>query len=415
MYATVNFWVHPYHMQKPRVAQRRTERLSPDALGEPAELTGACSTGEARQAATDALRRSQITPHRATRFYYDQIRRSPYYEQLRHIVQPSVAELRSPGRWDTSGEREHTVVTGLQHKYPQTALLLATANCFTYCRFCFRKRLIETGSDEIALDYSKVAAYISQHPEINNVLFSGGDPFTLSTAQLGSILDRILPIPHLTSIRFGTKAIVYCPPRFRDEQLRFLFERIQKAGKTPVIVTHIDHLGEVSEETEVRVRELRAGGVQFFNQAVLLKKINDDPEILAATFQKLHCLGVRPYYLFQARPTKSASHFQVPFRRGLEIVRDVNRRLSGIEKTFRYIMSHEVGKLEILDLSRGNRLYMRYHQSSDVRQIGTLFSRTVAKDACWLDDLPNKSRPDSPAQTATTPRRHRKKQTAAAR
>ena len=383
-------------MQKPPVDEHRTERLSPDVLGKPAELTGACSTGEARQAATDALRRSQITPHRVTRFYYDQIRRSRYYEQLRHIVQPSIEELRSPGRWDTSGEREDTVVTGLQHKFPQTALLLVTADCFSYCRFCFRKRLVETDSEEVALNYVEVAAYIKQHPEIDNVLLSGGDPFTLSTEQLGSILDHILPIPHLTSIRFGTKAIVSCPPRFRDEQLRLLFASIQKAGKIPAIITHIDHLGEVSEETELRVNELRAGGVQFFNQSVLLKQINDDPEILAATFRKLHALGVRPYYLFQARPTKHASHFQVPLRRGLEIVREVSQRLSGIEKTFRYVMSHETGKLEILDLSRDNRLLMRYHQAADVRNTGTLFSRTVGEDACWLDNAGPDSRPDSP-------------------
>jgi lysine 2,3-aminomutase len=241
-----------------------------------------------------------------------------------------------------------------------------------------------------------VAAYVKQHPEINNVLLSGGDPFMLSTEQLGSILDHILPIPHLTSIRFGTKAIVSCPPRFRDEQLRLLFARIQEVGKTPVIVTHIDHLGEVSEETELRVRELRAGGVQFFNQTVFLRQINDDPEILAATFRKLHCLGVRPYYLFQARPTKHASHFQVPFRRGLEIVREVSQRLSGIEKTFRYVMSHETGKIEILDLSRDNRLLMRYHQAADMRNTGTLFSRIVGEDACWLDDAGPDLRPDPP-------------------
>jgi len=390
-------------MQKLPVAQRRTERLSPDVLGERAESTGADSIGRACPAATDGLRRSQIAPYRVTQFYYDQIRRSRYYEQLRHIVQPSMEELRSPGRWDTSGERDHTVVTGLQHKYPQTALLLVTADCFSYCRFCFRKRLVETDSEEVALDYVAVAAYIEQHPEIDNVLLSGGDPFTLSTEQLGSILDHILPIPHLTSIRFGTKAIVSCPPRFRDEQLRLLFARIQKAGKTPVIITHIDHLGEVSEETELRVRELRAGGVQFFNQAVLLKQINDDPGILAATFRKLHTLGVRPYYLFQARPTKHASHFQVPFRRGLEIVREVNQRLNGIEKTFRYVMSHETGKIELLDLSRDNRLLMRYHQGTDVRSIGTLFSRIVGEDACWLDDAGPDSRPDSPAETLRGP------------
>jgi KamA family protein len=369
-----------------------TEYLEPDVLTEDAGSAHAHFTEAICPAGRDELRRNHVTPYRVTRFYYDQIRRGQYFQQLRHIVQPSIEELRSPGRWDTSGERDHTVLTGLQHKYPQTALLLVSANCFSYCRFCFRKRLVERGSDEIALNHTEVAAYIRQHPEITSVLLSGGDPFTLSTEQLAGIVDHLLPIPHLSSIRFGTKAIVFYPPRFRDKQLRSLFEKIRSAGKSPVIVTHIDHFGEVSEEAEVRVRELRACGVHFFNQAVLLKKINDDPETLAATFRKLHCLGVQPYYLFQARPTKRASHFQVPFHRGLKIVRDTNHRLNGLERTFRYVMSHQAGKIEILDLDRDNRLYMRYHQSSDARQVGTLFWRTVGKDACWLDGLPNSFR-----------------------
>lgn len=285
------------------------------------------------------------------------------------------------------------MLTGLQHKYPQTALLLVTDKCFSHCRFCFRRRMHETTPrfrkwGEIAVDYPKIAAYVRGHPEINNLLFSGGDPLTLSTGRLHRILDHFLPIAHLTLFRFGTKAIVSYPPRFRDKELPSLFEKIRNAGKTPAIVTHVDHIGEVSEETEAQVTNLRTLGVQFFNQTVLLNHVNDDPGVLVATFRKLHSLGVRPYYLFQARPTKHASHFQVPLRRGVEIVRSVNSRLFGLEKTFRYVMSHDTGKVEILDIGSDNRLYMRYHQSGDVEKVGKLFSRVCRDDACWLDDLP---------------------------
>jgi KamA family protein len=334
------------------------------------------------------LRENDITRHQVTKFYDTQIRNSGYYEQLRHLVEPSLREFESPGRLDTSGEHDNTVVTGLQHKYPQTGLLLVTDRCASYCRYCFRKRIVGNDSDEIAPDFAKVAEYIARHPEMNNVLLSGGDPMVLNTKQLHAIMDHLLPIPHLTSIRFGTKTIAFYPPRFADPALPELFERIQEAGKAAIIVGHFDHLGEISDEAVANIRKLRAVGVQFLNQSVLLNRINDDAEILARTFARCHEIGTRPYYLFQGRPVKAASHFQVPFHRAVPIVRGINQRLSGIQKTFKYIMSHYTGKIEILDLGDDGRLYMRYHQCKDPNKIGRVFSRPCPEGACWLDDLP---------------------------
>jgi L-lysine 2,3-aminomutase len=154
-----------------------------------------------------------------------------------------------------------------------------------------------------------------------------------------------------------------------------------------VIVSHIDHIGEVSQEAELVIRRLRDCGVQFLNQTVLLRDVNDAPEVLAATFSKLHRLGVRPYYLFQARPVHGASHFQVPIKRGIQIVHDADRLLSGTAKTYRYVMSHYTGKIEILGISQDNRLWMRYHQARNPQDGGMIFSRPYAEGACWLDDL----------------------------
>ncbi|HUT29310.1 MAG TPA: KamA family radical SAM protein [Sedimentisphaerales bacterium] len=327
-------------------------------------------------------------PAQVTHFYLEHMRRSGYYHQLRRIVEPSEQELTAPGWWDTSGEHACTVITGLQHKFPQTALILVADACFSYCRFCFRSRFVGRSSHEIAVDYPKIAEYIRQRPQINNVLLSGGDPLMLDTERLNDILDHLLPIPHLSTIRIGTRAIVYYPARFNDEQLGLMFERILQAGKTAVLVTHINHFAEVSNEAERHLSNLRKLGVLLYNQTVLLKDVNDDPAILASTFRELHALGVRPYYLFQARPVKGASHFQVPLRRGVEIVHSVNRLLSGIEKTFRYIVSHSTGKIEILDVGEDNRLYMRYHQHTDGPKIGRIFSRPCPEETSWLDDLP---------------------------
>ncbi|MGX9181936.1 KamA family radical SAM protein [Mesorhizobium sp. BHbdii] len=342
----------------------------------------------ARAVAEGELQANSITRYHVTQFYREQITNSGYYDQLKYIVEPSFQEFESPGNLDTSGEQDNTVVPGLQHKYAQTGLLLVTDRCASYCRYCFRKRLVGKDSDEIAADLDQIAQYIGGHPEMTNVLLSGGDPFVLSTARLDKILDCLLPIPHLDSIRFGTKAVAYAPKRFEDPALPALFKRIHEAGKTAVIVTHFDHIGEISVDAERNIRSLRAQGVQFLNQSVLLAKVNDDPEIVAATFTKCHQIGIRPYYLFQARPVKGASHFQVSLRRGLEIAHGTNQRLSGIQKTFKYIMSHYTGKIEILDLGADGRVYMRYHQNNIPEKIGKIFSRPHIEGACWLDDLP---------------------------
>lgn len=341
-----------------------------------------------RIVAQDELQANSMTRHHVTDFYREQIVNSGHYDQLKYIVEPSLQEFESSGSLDTSGEHDNTVMPGLQHKYAQTGLLLVTERCASYCRYCFRKRIVGKDSDEIALDFTRVAQYISDHPEMTNVLLSGGDPLMLSSAKLDIILDHLLPIPHLGSIRFGTKMVAFEPKRLEDPNLHALFRRIREAGKTAVIVTHFDHVGEISLDVERNIRSLCEQGVQFLNQSVLLAKVNDDPKILAATFAKCHQIGVRPYYLFQGRPVKGSSHFQVSLRRGLEIARGVNQRLSGIQKTFKYIMSHYTGKIEILDLGPDGRVYMRYHQNKTLERIGMIFSRPYVEGARWLDDLP---------------------------
>lgn len=335
----------------------------------------------------DVARAAELTKYQVTKYYRDLLATSPYRDQLKHIVEPSVQELTSPGELDTSGEGDNTVVPGLQHKYPTTGLLLVTDRCTSYCRYCFRKRLVGKDTDEVAPDYGVVADYIGRHPEMTNVLMSGGDPFVLSTAKLEAILDHLLPIPHLTSIRFGSKTTAFHPARFEDPALPAMFGRILAAGKTPVVVSHFDHVGEITDEAAASVRRMRDLGVQYLNQGVLLGRVNDDPQTLADTIARLHAIGSRPYYVFQGRPVRGASHFQVPIRRGVDIVRGAMSRLSGIQKTFRYIMSHYTGKIEILDVVDG-RLWMRYHQSPRPERVGRLFSRPYVEGACWLDDLP---------------------------
>lgn len=186
----------------------------------------------------DELKANNITRYHVTKFCREQITQGGQYEQLKHVVEPSVEEFESPGSLDQSGEHDNTVVPGLQHKYAQTGLLLVTDRCGSYCRYCFRKRIVDKDSDEIAPDVAAAARYIGSHPEITNVLLSGGDPFVLSTSKLNSILNHLLLITHLESVRFGTKMVAYQPQRFEDSALAALFQRIRDANKTAIIVTH---------------------------------------------------------------------------------------------------------------------------------------------------------------------------------
>jgi len=367
-------------------AESTIELYNRVAVEERRNDTATTTAGETRAASLADLA-PPVIPYCVSPFYAEQIRRSGHYDQLRYIIEPSDEESCSPGSWDTSGEHMSTIVKGLQHKYQQTALMLVTDKCFSYCRFCFRKRFVGRVSDEVASDYPAIGRYIAAHPEITNLLISGGDPFVLTRIQLNGILDHVLTIPHLRSIRFGTKSIVHHPARFEDPGITAMFSRIRQAGKTPLLITHVDHFGEISELTERVARNMIAQGVQLLNQTVLLRRVNDQPEILTETFRRLHCLGIRPYYLFQARPVRQGSHFQVPFVRGVPLVQDAQRRLGGIEKTFRFIMSHHTGKIEILDLTDDGRLYMRYHQNRDPMKVGRIFSRPCRDGDCWLDDM----------------------------
>src|SRR5215470_1241071 len=223
----------------------------PSPVARPKSRTTAMNFIEGTRIVTeDELQRHDITKYHVTNFYREHIKKSGYYDQLKHIVEPSIREFDSPGSLDTSGEHDNTVVPGLQHKYAETGLLLVTDRCASYCRYCFRKRIVGKDSDEVAPDFAEVGRYIAGHREMNNVLLSGGDPFVLSTRKLNEILDHLLPIPHLTSLRFGSKTTAFRPKRLEDPALPAMFRRINDAGKAAVIVAHFDHVGEISVEAE---------------------------------------------------------------------------------------------------------------------------------------------------------------------
>lgn len=320
---------------------------------------------------------------------------NPYYlslidtddpkDPIRMMSIPNLAEASAGGSFDTSGEKENTVLTGLQHKYPETALVLSTNQCAMYCRFCFRKRMIGLSKGETPGHITEIASYIRAHEEISSVLISGGDAFMNSNETIRFYLESLSGIPHLDLIRFGTRTPVVLPQRITsDLELLSILGKYCKE-KRIYVVTQFNHPREVTKESAAAVDHLMALGIPVRNQTVLLRGINDDPEILGLLLKRLTAIGVQPYYVFQCRPVRGVKgRFQVPLPKGADIVQAAASRQNGLGKSFRYALSHEEGKIEILGRIDGRNMMFRYHQAKSPQKRGQIFTRPVAEDQCWL-------------------------------
>ncbi len=327
-------------------------------------------------------------PMRISHYYFSLINGTDPDDPIRRLVVPSDEELDLSGSYDTSGEIESTRMPGLQHKYRQTALILATNRCAAYCRYCFRKRLVGLAGAEIIKRMEAASRYVREHPEITNVLVSGGDPLVLPTDVLGRLLDQLADIDHLDFIRIGTRVPVVLPQRItEDDDLVSLLQSINRERKRIYVVTQFNHERELTNISVRSVRRILRAGIGVSNQTVLLRGVNEDPEGLAALMKKLVRTGIAPYYVFQCRPVKRVKkRFQLPLCKGHEIVEEAKKRLDGHSKRFRYVMSHWTGKIEIIGI-KDDEILLKYHQARNPDLLGRLFSKKFIPTAGWLDDL----------------------------
>jgi KamA family protein len=326
----------------------------------------------------------KIHPMRIPKYYMDLIKKSKN-SCLKKMFVPSVEELDLSGEYDPSEEKQNTKSIGLQHKYSQTVLLLVTNTCFGYCRFCFRKRLVGLSQEEILKQFKEAIKYIKNHKEIDNVLISGGDPLTLPTNILQTLLEKLSAISHLNFIRIGTRAPATFPERILKDKklLEFLKKCTQK--KRIYFVTHFNHPEEITKESKAAIQKLQDANLIVSNQTVLLKGVNNNPDTLSTLMNELTKIGVLPYYIFQCRPVKSVkSQFQIPLYEGYKIIEETNKKLNGHSKRFRYVMSHKTGKIEIVGMDK-NYFYFKYHQAKDAKNLGRFFKKKINKKASWLD------------------------------
>ncbi|WP_332634115.1 KamA family radical SAM protein [Halalkalibacter flavus] len=324
---------------------------------------------------------------RVNDYYLSLIDWSNPNDPIRKLVIPNEGELEEYGRWDASDEDTNYSVPGCQHKYATTALLIVSEVCGAYCRYCFRKRLFRNDVKEAMSDVEPGLKYIEEHPEINNVLLTGGDSLILATKKLRMIIERLRAIDHVKIIRLGSKMPVFNPMRiYEDEELLKLIREYSTAEKRIYVMAHINHPVEITEEAKRGFQALHDAGAIVVNQTPVLKGINDDPEVLAELLDKLSWAGVTPYYFFVNRPVAGNNDFVLTLKELYDIVEKAKAKTSGLGKRVRLSMSHTSGKIEILAIEDG-KAYLKYHQSRD-DEYGKFMVLDCPDDAAWFDDLP---------------------------
>ena len=324
---------------------------------------------------------------RVNEYYLNLIDWEDPNDPIRKLVIPNEGELVEYGRWDASDEDTNYVVPGCQHKYRSTALLIVSEVCGAYCRYCFRKRLFRNDVHEATSVVEPGLEYIKQHPEINNVLLTGGDSLILSTAKLRSIISRLREIDHVQIIRLGSKIPVFNPMRiYEDSELLETIREFSSSDKRIYIMAHINHPREITPEAVKGFEALHQAGAIVVNQTPILKGINDNSQILGELLDRLSWAGVSPYYFFVNRPVAGNSSFVLPLKKVYSLVEEAKALTSGLGKRVRLSMSHTSGKIEILSIENG-KAYLKYHQSRD-NEYGRFMILDCPDDAAWFDDLP---------------------------
>jgi KamA family protein len=328
----------------------------------------------------------EVFPFKANDYYLSLIDWKNDRDPLRKILVPDPRELKGGGSLDPSSEKDYTKLPGLQHKYPQTGLLLLSDVCGGICRFCFRKRLFMDREQEAVKDVSGGIEYIREHPEMTNVLLTGGDPLTLETSYLEKILRELREISHVNIIRIGSKIPAYNPFRIlNDPRLREVFSRFSSAEKRIYLVAHFTHPHELTSPSLQALEQLQASGVKVVHQTPLLNEVNSTPETLASLFSRLSFAGVTPYYVFQCRPSLGNRFFQVPVEQSYQIIQQAWQACSGLAKSARFVISHATGKIEVVGKT-ATHVVMRYHQAANPIDIGRTLVYRSNPMARWFDD-----------------------------
>jgi KamA family protein len=322
-------------------------------------------------------------------------------------LRAAVQEIRGRLNPHPSGQKELNVpshegeqLQGMQHKYRETVLYFPGQGqtCHAYCTYCFRWAQFVGDADLkfAAPNPDGLVSYLGKHPEVSDVLVTGGDPMVMSTVRLRSHLEPLLDIESVRTIRIGTKSVAYWPYRYvtdpdADAVLR-LFEEVVASGRTLAVMAHFSHPREL--ETDIAreaVRRIRSTGAVVYCQAPMIAHVNDNAESWSKLWRLELAAGAVPYYMFVERDTGPYDYFKVPLARSSEIFQAAYRTLPGLARTVRGpVMSAAPGKVAvdgIVDTPDGRFFQLKMLQARDPRLVGRPFRARYSATASWLDDL----------------------------
>ena len=332
-------------------------------------------------------------PMNIPKYYLSLIDENNSKDPIRKLSIPDADELVVAGSMgettkDPYGDDKHNKGNGILHKYPYTALIVATDYCSMYCRHCFRKAIVGLPNDKTVENFQNALEYIKEHKEITNIVISGGDPLLISTPRLIKMLDGLLEIDHINYVRIGTRTPVVYPMRFFDEELMEYLKEFNKK-KTLYIPTHFNHVNEITPIAQKAVLKIREAGIAVNNQAVFLKDVNDTVKDIQDLMNGLVRIGINPYYLYQCMPvSRVRHHFQIPLKQGIDIVDQAKEQLDGYAKRFKFIMGHDIGKIEICGRI-GDKLFLKqiHSRPEEPHKASQMKIMKLTDNAGWLDDM----------------------------
>lgn len=349
-------------------------------------------------------RREMLLPH-----HYDEISRLVRQGADRKQIRKAANRIRMELNPNPDGQMEYNVpmldgrpVPGMQHKYEQTVLFFPSRGqtCHAYCTFCFRWPQF-AGMRELRFTSHGVEAlieYLARHPEVNDVLITGGDPLVMSAGNLGAVIEPLInaDLPGLRRIRIGTKSLTYWPYRFLSDddssELLELFRRVTRSGLHLAVMAHFTHPNELSSpvvrKAIARIRQTKA---TVRTQAPLVRHINDSPAVWRRMWNEQVNLGCIPYYMFVARDTGAHHYFSVPLARAWRIFREAYGNVSGLGRTVRGpSMSADPGKVQIVGITevKGEKVFvLRFLQGRNAEWVDRPFFAEYDEWATWFSEL----------------------------
>jgi lysine 2,3-aminomutase len=313
-----------------------------------------------RDAVKDTAELSLILDHPIPQLDYPLFLPRPFLEKIKKAGPKSALWkqfiphenefLMNGGLFDPIADQLHSPTPMIVHRYPNKALFLPTTTCPVICRYCFRKNELANKNELFQPQFEQAFEYLQSHPEIEEIIFSGGDPFMLSTKKLANFVERLSEIKHLRYLRFHTRFPTIVPERFDSELLGWL-EGIQDKFERLVIVVHTNHVSELDRPVTNTLNKIIDTGVALYSQSVLLKNVNDSVDDLVLLFKAIIRAKITPFYLHHPDNAMGAQDFCLELERGAQLYTQVKKRLPGWAVP-RYVIERPegLGKVDVLSL-----------------------------------------------------------------